>query len=417
MAFRVFKQKGSNVYRVRYTLSNGPRQYDKPLYTHIKEVAEAKAAQLVREEEMQLLGLGVPKTLAHAAQLPIAQHLADYVADLEARARSKSHILHAKYRLQRLFKDCRWHLLRDVTADRFLSWRGDCPTLSVKTRNEYLAHALAFFNWLMRQERATNNPLKSVFKLSGKGQETFKRRHLSFAEVVLLVESSGRRGLVYFVATCTGLRRNEIKQLLWTDIDLDAAKPHMKIRAETTKAKRGAVIPLIPPLLAALRASKPAKPHFSGRVFPRGIPSAKTLAKDLKACGIAYEDVRGYRVDFHALRHTFASLLASAGVSELARVKLARHTEWKQTDRYTDETSLPLFSEIEKFSAALPSLIASLNSGKPRPKQGKAVQVTSPILSVETFVSDQKKTPLVIADQRCPLIEMVPKGGLEPPCG
>ncbi|SUS07604.1 putative Site-specific recombinase XerD [uncultured Defluviicoccus sp.] len=416
MYFRVFKPKDSRVYRVRYSLSNGPKIYDKPLRTHLKEVADVKATQLVREEEMQLLGLGVPKTLAHAAQLPIAQHLADYITDLEARERSKSHVLHAKYRLQRLFKDCRWHLLRDVTADRFLNWRGDCPTLSVKTRNEYLAHALAFFNWLMRQERATNNPLKSVFKLSGKGQETFKRRYLSFAEVVLLVESSGRRGLVYFVATCTGLRRNEIKQLLWTDIDLDADKPHMKIRAETTKAKRGAVIPLIPPLAAALRAAKPSKPHFSGRVFPRGIPSVTTLTKDLQACGIAYEDARGHRVDFHALRHTFASLLASAEVPELVRMKLARHTEWKQTDRYTDPASVPLFSGIEKFGAALPSSIASLNSGKTGPNEGKVVQVASPILSVETFVTDQKKTPLVIADQRCPLVEMVPKGGLEPPC-
>jgi hypothetical protein len=89
------------------------------------------------------------------------------------------------------------------------------------------------------------------------------------------------------------------------------------------------------------RAAKPSKPHFSGRVFPRGIPSAKTLAKDLQACGLTVEDARGYRVDFHALRHTFANLLASAGVSELARVKLARHTGWKQTDRYTDPTSLP----------------------------------------------------------------------------
>ena len=53
----------------------------------------------------------------------------------------------------------------------------------------------------------------------------------------------------------------------------------------------------------------------------------------------------------HAIPLRFG-LLASAGVSELARVKLASHTEWKQTDRYTDPTSLPLFSEIEKFDTA-----------------------------------------------------------------
>ena len=43
----------------------------------------------------------------------------------------------------------------------------------------------------------------------------------------------------------------------------------------------------------------------------------------------------------------FACLFAAAGVSELARVKLTPHSEWRQTDRYTDAQSLPLFTEIE----------------------------------------------------------------------
>jgi integrase len=50
--------------------------------------------------------------------------------------------------------------------------------------------------------------------------------------------------------------------------------------------------------------------------------------------------VFSYRVDYHALRHTFASLLANVGVSELVRLKLARHSEWKQTDRYTDSPAV-----------------------------------------------------------------------------
>jgi len=67
--------------------------------------------------------------------------------------------------------------------------------------------------------------------------------------------------------------------------------------------------------------------------------------------------------DFHALRHTFTSLLATVGISEPARVKLARHSEWRQTDRYIDPQNLPLFAEMKKLTAALPSSTASLKTG------------------------------------------------------
>jgi hypothetical protein len=131
----------------------------------------------------------------------------------------------------------------------------------------------------------------------------------------------------------------------------------------TTKAKRAAVIPLVPLLADALRSAKTRGVDFSGKVFPRGLPSVVTLARDLAACGIEPENEQG-RVDFHALRHTFASILANVGVSELVRVKLARHSEWRQTDPYTDPASLPLFAEMEKYASALPSSIPSPISGK-----------------------------------------------------
>jgi hypothetical protein len=40
-------------------------------------------------------------------------------------------------------------------------------------------------------------------------------------------------------------------------------------------------------------------------------------------------------------------------ISELSRVKRARHSEWRQTDRYTDAQSIPLFNEMRKMSGIL----------------------------------------------------------------
>jgi len=376
MYLRVYKQKGSRVYRARYRLSNGPRIYDVPLRTHIKEVAEAKARRMVEEAEKELLGLIQPRKLREAAEQPIATHLAAFVAHQKEQERSEDHVRHTHERVTALCAACRWQRLRDVTPDCFVKWRNEqleAKTLSAKTLNAYLGHAAALFNWLVRNERFTHNPLKSVLKLKTEGAETFKRRALSLAEFVRFMAHDGKRRLVYFVAGGTGARRGELRQLQWRDIDLDSVNPCVRLRPETTKNKKGGMIPLVPVLAELLRVEREKISDPTVVMFPRGLPSVKTLAKDLEACGIPFEDERGYRVDFHALRHTFISLLAEVEVSELVRRKLARHASLKMTDQYTDEKSVPLANGIAKLAAALPSSIASLNSGNSCPKEGNLV--------------------------------------------
>ena len=194
--------------------------------------------------------------------------------------------------------------------------------LSAKTCNEYLGHAKAFFNWLERQGRATNNPLRMVGKAETRGKKTFKRRALSWEELLRLIQGSCKRGVVYALASLTGLRRGEAKQLLWADVHLDVPRPYIEVRAATTKNKLPALIPLVPLLAESLRKLRARKVAFTDLVFHHGVPSAGTLAKDLVACGVPVTDSRGWRGDFHALRNTFTSLLAGAGVSEAVRVKL-----------------------------------------------------------------------------------------------
>ena len=119
-------------------------------------------------------------------------------------------------------------------------------------------------------------------------------------------------------------------------------------------------------------------------------------------------------MDFHALRHTFASLLAYVGVSELARVKLARHSEWRQTDRYTDPQSIPLFGEMEKLAGVLPSLGASLKSGKSGQKGEKVVQADFSSAN-KKIVDFRGKSPVLgKAVPSWESADLVPEGGLEP---
>ena len=355
---RVFKQKGSRVYRGRYKLSNGPRLYEVALSTDLKHVAEANLRRLVREKEEELAGLLAPKPLRDAAQNPLTSLLAEFIADMVARERCKSHVIHTRCRLERLFKDCGWRVLADVTAESFGRWRSQQTDLSAKTCNEYLGHSKAFLTWLESQGRLSRNPLRNVAKGETRGKETFKRRGLDLPEFLKLVQVSKRRSIAYSLAGFTGLRRGELRQLLWADVHLDTDFPHIELRASTTKNKKTDLIPLVPPLVVLLKEARAKLGNTPGRVLPRGIPSVKTLSADLKSCGIEVEDERGFRADFHALRHTFASILAGSGVSEMVRQKLSRHSTWRQTDHYTDPKSLPLFSEMAKLSAQLPPPVA-----------------------------------------------------------
>ena len=408
---RIFRQKGSRAYRLRYRVGDDPRLYDVPLKTTIKEVAEAKARQIVEERERELVGLLDPKPLRDAAKRAIDEHLADYVADLTARGNGKDHIVHARQRLKRLVAECSWKLLRDVTNDSFTKWLGRQTKLSHKTRNEYLGHLKAFMNWLVSQDRLTQSPVAKLKRLDTRGKETFKRRALSLDEYQRLMANAGERRLAYSLACLTGLRRGELKKLLWADVRLDGPAPSIEVRAATTKNKLSEVIPVIPFLCEQLKACQGAA---TGLVLPGGVPSAKTLGKDLTAAGIAVTDERGWRLDFHALRHSLSSLLMEAGVPEGVRMRLMRHRTLKQTSHYTDPKSVPLFQGMAQLAQYLPSSIASLNSGKPSPNNGDVVQSDISHESVET-VDFRGEMPLLSkAVPSWENLEMVPPRGIEP---
>jgi len=60
-------------------------------------------------------------------------------------------------------------------------------------------------------------------------------------------------------------------------------------------------------------------------------PTLRTFNADLEAAGIPKEDEQGRTIDFHALRHTFASLLARAGVPQRQAQDLLRHSDPRLT--------------------------------------------------------------------------------------
>ena len=77
------------------------------------------------------------------------------------------------------------------------------------------------------------------------------------------------------------------------------------------------------------------------------------LKADLKAAGIPYRDQEGRQADFHALRHTFATLLHANGANQAIAMQAMRHSDPRLTAvTYNDATLLPVAAAISE----LPSL-------------------------------------------------------------
>lgn len=146
------------------------------------------------------------------------------------------------------------------------------------------------------------------------------------------------RKLLYWLAVKTGLRAGELRSLTRASFAFDGDNPAVTVLAEYSKRRREDSLPLRRELVEALRpflATKlPGAPVFKMPKHRKAM--MKAFRADLEAAGIAYRNGAGRVADFHALRHTFISNLASGGVHPKVAQTLARHSTITLTmDRYS----------------------------------------------------------------------------------
>ena len=342
--------KISRLYNGRFKLDGELKATTIPLNTTDKQLAQQKLLAAVRERERELAGLSGRKPWREAAQSPLLNHLADFLADLRARKRSESHIKHVETRIKKLFFECRWETLRDVSADSFMLWRANQKDLSQKTIHEYKNAAFSLFAWMERHDRVESNPLRKVGNVERKGFETVKRRAFTHEEMRRLVAVSGEFALGYLAAVNTGLRRRELACVQWGDVHLDNGTPFILVRSNTTKNRQAGKIYLKSGLAQQLASIKPLDVAADELVFAGRIAWMAKMHQHLKAAGIPVHDGQGRKVDFHALRMTYNMNLESVGASLQVRQELLRHSDPRLTaGTYMDGTRLETASLIEKL--------------------------------------------------------------------
>lgn len=328
----------------------GKKKGKTPLSANRRE-AEQRMRELERNLWRQKVGLADP--FAEHCQRPIEEHIADFIADIQAKGRSEKHVVTMRRMLTAVNKQCGIATLNDLATAKIDAFLLEMARQgkSARTRNSYRQAVLGFAEWCTLKGRLAANPLKSVSK--AEGRRVRQRRALPVDELKRLLAAtekrSPERALLYRVAVYTGLRKAELAALRVHHLRLDNATPTLRLEGRFTKTKQDAVIPLIPFLAALLREHCRGKPGDT-RVLRVSSKIHVRIRKDLKAAGIPFRDEAGRYADFHALRKCTATLLALAGAHPRVIQQILRHSSIDLTmGTYTDATLLPLTEAVAKL--------------------------------------------------------------------
>ena len=248
--------------------------------------------------------------------------------------------------------------LTSLTAgdvERFLNYRTN-KGLAPQTVILDVTIIRAALNHARRQGIITTNPAEAVELPKGKSME---RGTFTPAEVKMLVNAAdGEWQTLILLAYFTGARLSDCCRMAWADVDLGAAM----LTYTQGKTDEKVTVPIHGDLLAHLntlagtdKAEVFIMPHTAnlksgGR---KGLSETfKLLMRDagLDAGKVKKAGVRQLsRRTFHALRHSFNSAMANAGVSQEVRMKLTGHKTESVNRGYTHHELKPLRAAVDKI--------------------------------------------------------------------
>jgi integrase len=336
-----------------------------------RTAAQQMLAKLVEKAERGEAGLEDSTT--RGQKTPLATHLEGFEAHLKARGASPQHVALTMQRVRDVFTACNFTLPLDINSEaveNYLHDRRCMPKetggISIQSSNYYLGAVKQFCRWMARKKRMGTNPMLDVTMGKADLDRRHLRRDLKPEELQLLLDvtraskrefrglSGPDRHILYLTACATGLRAGELARLTPEFFDLDGERPAVKLPAKFTKNKKPLDQPIpaaVAELLRAYLADRPAgEPLWPGTWLEK---AAKMLRADLAVAGIPYE-VPGpdgpLYADFHALRHTYITLLGKVGTGTKDTQALARHSTIMLTlDRYTHEDRAAMTQAVNRL--------------------------------------------------------------------
>jgi len=362
----------------------------------------ARVEQMPRCILGKLAAWGILSGMTLAAGKALAEHVADFKGAMLARGDTEQYAGVTCRRINRILDGCGFTAWSDLSASKVQRYLADLrqPTtrrkgISAASFNHYLVAIRGFCRWAVRDGRASESPLEHLGGVNARTDRRHDRRALEAEELRWLLDvtehgperfgmTGAARAMLYRLALGSGLRANEIRSLTRANFALEGDDPSVTVGAAYSKHRREDVQPIAPDLATRLREYLAGKmPNAPAFTMPRPERVVKMFRADLADARtawlqsrrtaqdalegedgtfLAYRDSAGRYADFHSLRHSFISALASGGVHPKTAQTLARHSTITLTmDRYSHT--------YRGEAAAALNVLPDLSS--PTPKAGK----------------------------------------------
>lgn len=203
-----------------------------------------------------------------------------------------------------------------------------------KTLNGQLHFVKALFKFAVEENYLTENPAQKIKPF----RETKPAEAVSYWEKhevrKILAEAKPAYRDAFEFLYHTGLRKGELMNLTWSDVDLTGKSPVIKIQAKKDwdpKTLKRRIVPLNARATELIHRQKRSK--TSQYVFTA--PEGGQIHRDRIYHEIKRAlDVLGLEGDVHKWRHTFASHLVMAGVGLETVSKLLGHHSIEMTMKY-----------------------------------------------------------------------------------
>ena len=317
---QVSVHKKGRIYHARYPTPIGRRE--RTLKTSNLKAALRRAREL--DERLDRDPYVTPDEERRRDQLTFSQYLEEFLKNYDGWSEStrKGNQYMIRF-LDEEFGDLPLQAITPRLVETYLARRRDIDGITTGTRNRYLATLKAIFKVAVRWGYLSQSPVDQI-KTSREQQKIPQALTEQQFELLLAELNEPARSIV-LIAGETGMRRSEIRNMRWNDIDF----ADRSIRIPTRKNQEFLVLPMTERayrLLLQRRERSRRATVTDIRVLPF-VDIKKALSGAAKRAGIGH-------VTLHMLRHTFATRLRELGVP-LDRIKeLLGHRTMAMTLRY-----------------------------------------------------------------------------------
>ncbi len=402
----VFQRGGKGNWILEYTDEDGQRRTSSSR-TRDRALALRMLSKKVEEVEQVRSGLLDREALAQrsAGREEIGEYVEAYVASCTAQGHSARALKQKRKTLLRFLEAETVRKIGGLTTarlDHYLTGMSEAGKAAA-TCNRHRSQVIAFSRWLHRMGHAPDLKLERIPKRNESRDRRLERRPLTDEEVERLFRVAKAKGaaceLYYGLALFAGLRRGEMKRLLWRDIDLETLNLHIL----GGKGRAVDALPIHPMLAKLIEAHKGTEEPPGDRPVLRPFQTNQTRLRDYEKAGLVRSlpvlDEKGSpilnsrgrprvryvpadggekEVDLHSLRVTFATRLARSSMPMMLVKKLMRHSTFSVTEQHyihleMDEArraleAVPLGTQEEQALDAAPVR----TDGSAGPSQGSA---------------------------------------------